>query len=274
WQPGNQGKPIVPNVAGSGCVIQSDFRSGSHGNFEVVVPLLTTGGSMDLWHFWHDNSDVSKPWQRGQRISANVAGPACIIQSDFRSGSHGNFEVVVPLPAAGGTMDLWHFWHDNSDVSKPWRRGQRISANVAGPACIIQSDFRSGNHGNFEVVVPLPATGGTMDLWHFWHDNSDVSKPWQRGQRISANAAGPACIIQSDFRSGNHGNFEVCVSLPSTGDMMGLWHFWHDNSDVNKPWQRGQIITEVARGPACIIQSDFVSTDVPRRSQDCGSQGQ
>src|SRR5207249_1539615 len=112
----------------------------------------------------------SLPWQSGQRIATNVVGPASIIQSDFRSGDHGNFEVTVLLHAPDGTIDLWHFWHDNSDVNLPWQRGQRIAANVAGPGVIIQSDFRSGDHGNFEVVAPVG-----YSLVHFWHNNSDVT---------------------------------------------------------------------------------------------------
>jgi hypothetical protein len=265
----HQGQRIAMNFAGAGSIIQSDFRSGVHGNFEVVVPLFGVGGAIELWHFFHDNSDVNKPWQRGQRIATNVAGAACIIQSDFRRGSHGNFEVVVPLVVANGKMDLWHFWHDNSDVNLPWRSGQRIAENVAGPGCIIQSDFKSGTHGNFEVVVPLLSIDRTMELWHFWRDNSDVNKPWQRGQRISSDVSGSGVIIQSNFRSGSHGNFEVVVPIGNS-----LVHFWHDNFDVNKPWQRGENITDVARGPGCIIQSDFIGTDVPKRDSDCTNQYQ
>jgi hypothetical protein len=251
WQ---RGQRIATGVAAAASIIQSDFRSGDHGNFEVVVPLFANNSSMELWHFWHDNSDVSKPWQRGQRIATNVAGAGCIIQSDFRSGDHGNFEVVVPVVASHGGIDLWHYWHDNSDVSKPWQRGQRIAANVSGPGTIIQSNFRAGDHGNFEVVVPLPVAGRNPELWHFWHDNSDVNKPWARGQRIAENVNGSGVIIQSDFRGNGHGNFEVVVPVGGS-----LVHFWHDNTDVNKPWQRGQNITDVARGWGCIIQSDFVS---------------
>ena len=136
-------------------LVQSDFKSGGHGNFEAVITPGPSGGPLELWHYWHDNSDVNKPWQQGQRISTDVAAAGSIIQSDFRSGDHGNFEVVVPLFADDGTMELWHFWHDNSDVNKPWQRGQRIATNVAGAGSIIQSDFVSGGHGNFEVVVPV-----------------------------------------------------------------------------------------------------------------------
>ncbi|HEY6978325.1 MAG TPA: hypothetical protein VH396_18635 [Chitinophagaceae bacterium] len=227
------GQVIVEGqAAGAGSIIQSNFGSGDHGNFEVVVPLFGPNQRIELWHFWHDNSDVNLPWNRGQRITSdqdNVAGPGAIIQSDFGSDDHGNFEVVVPLIGPGGITELWHFWHDNSDVNLPWQRGQRITGdqdNVAGPASIIQSDFKS-DHGNFEVVVPLHAAEGRIELWHFWHDNADVNLPWGRGQRISPNVSGPGVIIQSDFKNGNHGNFEVVV--PEGNSFV---HYWHDNSDV------------------------------------------
>jgi|GEM_PF-6018677 len=46
---------------------------------------------------------------------------------------------------------------------------------------LIQGDFGSGGHGNFELVVPLTAAGGSeVHLWHYWHDNSAVSLPWER----------------------------------------------------------------------------------------------
>src|SRR5262249_9634833 len=147
--------------------IQSDFRSGDHGNFEVVVPLQGPNGRVELWHFWHDNSDVTLPWRPGQRITGDgdqVAGPGSITQSDFRSGSNGNFEVVVPLLRPSGAVELWHFWHDNSDVELPWRVGQRVTGEdeIAGPGTIIQSSFRAGSHGNFEVLAPRRLANGAV----------------------------------------------------------------------------------------------------------------
>ncbi|MGA9154181.1 MAG: hypothetical protein WBZ36_26660 [Candidatus Nitrosopolaris sp.] len=109
---------------------------------------------------------------------------------------------------------------------EPPKKYRRITDGVK---CLIQSDFKSGNHGNFEVVV---LEGN--NLAHWWHDNSDVNNPWQRGQVISTAATGPGSIIQSDFKSGKHGNFEVVVLEGNN-----LAHWWHDNSDVNNPWQRG-----------------------------------
>src|SRR3712207_2626975 len=98
----------VPGVFQS--LIQSDFGDARHGNFEAV---LVGGGS--LFHLWRDNSVAWRPWNRGQLIvDAGVAGAGSLIQSSLGDDRHGNFEVVVPLRAADGRVELWHFFHDNS----------------------------------------------------------------------------------------------------------------------------------------------------------------
>ena len=190
-------------------------------------------GSVNLQHFWHDNSDVSLPWQAGQRIVACLTLPGTIIESDFGSGQHGNFEVTATLYAADGSIELWHLWHDNSDVNLPWERGQRIAAPVTGPGVLIQSDFGSGQHGNFEVLVPIGDA-----IAHVWHDNSNVNLPWQRGQIVTDAARGWASLIQSDFGSGQHGNFEVLAEECT----QSLVAYWHPNQDVSLPWLRGAVI--------------------------------
>ena len=227
----------LPSAAsGPGSMIRSDFHSGDHpGNFEAVL-----WNGTELQHWWHDNSDSTLPWRQGQTISNRATGPGSIIQSDFRSGGdHSNFEVVV----LEGT-DLVHYWHNNSDVNLPWQRAQTISTTATGPGCIIQSNFHgSGSgHGNFEVVV---LQGN--ELGHWWHDNSDVNLPWQRGQTITSTARSSGSIIQSRLGSDRqHGNFEVVVLEGNE-----LQHWWHDNSDVTLPWQRGQTISVASTGPGC-----------------------
>src|SRR5919198_1336802 len=105
---------------------------------------------------------------------------ASLIQSDF-GGDHGNFEAVILE-----NDSLVHWWRDNTVSGFPWKRGQVIvPSGAAAAGSIIQSDFIGGDHGNFEVVVPLVTPEQNIDLWHFWHDNSDVSLPWQRGQRVA-----------------------------------------------------------------------------------------
>jgi hypothetical protein len=257
-------------------LIQSDFTGSGKGNFEAVI---VEGGK--LWYWYRDNSDVQLPWIRGQRITGeqdNVAGAGCIIQSTPTTGQHGNFEVVVPLRQPTGTIELHHFYRDNNNAQLPWIRGQRITGeqdNVAGAGCIIQSTPTTGQHGNFEVVVPLRQPTGTIELHHFHRDNSydhlpsplrqrltmTMQVPWKRRQRVTAeqdNVAGPGCIIQSAFSAGR-GRFEVVVPLQLPDGSLELRHFFQDHSDVPAPWTRAQFITQSCAGLGGIIQSSFTS---------------
>ncbi|GAA4355694.1 DUF4185 domain-containing protein [Angustibacter luteus] len=234
WRPG---QVVVPaGAAGAGCLIQSDFADGDHGNFEVVVPMTNGNGGLELVHWFHVNTDVTLPWQRAGTIATNVAGPGCLIQSDFADGDHGNFEVVVPVNNGNGGLDLVHFFHDNTDVTLPWQRAGTIATNVAGPGCLIQSDFADGDHGNFEVVVPVP-WGDGQQLRHFFHDNTDVTLPWQRGQFVTDSANGWASLISSDYGE-DHRNFELIVEERA----QSVIGYFHPNEDVGAPWLRNGVV--------------------------------
>ncbi|MGH3821830.1 MAG: DUF4185 domain-containing protein [Pseudonocardiaceae bacterium] len=258
WVRGQRVTGELDDVAGPGCIIQSASGTGQRGNFEVVVPLRLATGAVVLRHFYRDNSDANLPWIRGQRVTGeqdDVAGPGCIIQSASSTGQRGNFEVVVPIRQATG-IELRHFYRDNSydhlpsalrqrltmTVHVPWMRGQRVTGdhdNVAGPACIIQSAFSAGQRGRFEVVVPLYLHDGSIELRHFFQDNSDVLKPWAKAQFVTQSCAGLGGIIQSSFGSAGHGNFEVLVD-----EFRGaVVHYWHLNDRAEEVWIRTDCFT-------------------------------
>jgi hypothetical protein len=227
-------------------LIQSDFGRGQHGNFEAVIVQ-----GAQLWHWFRDNSrNDFGPWARGSRITGDqdtVAGPGCLIQSDYRTGPHGNFEVVVPLRQTNDTdksdtgeidtVELWHFYRNNSDPRQPWIRGTRVTAdhdNVAGPACLIQSGFGTGPHRNFEVVVPLRLNNDAVELRHFYRDNSNVRLPWKKAQFITQSCAGAGAIIQSRFGTAGDGNFEVITDEHRDA----VVHYWHPNFRMSEWWIR------------------------------------
>ena len=111
-------------------------------------------------HYWHPNSEPTLAWRRGLVITHSATGPGCIIQSDFgtESGHHGNLEVVVQEGD-----HLTHYFHNSAEPNSPWIRGLSFGTGVTGGPSIIQSDFKSGAHGNFEVVVPEG-----RNLVHYW----------------------------------------------------------------------------------------------------------
>jgi hypothetical protein len=196
---------------------------------------------------------------RGRRVTGEqdeVAGPGCIIQSASTAGGRGNFEVIVPLRLATGAVELRHFHRDNSDahlpaelrqrvtmtLHVPWMRGQRVTGEqdeVAGPGCIIQSTSSTGQRGRFDVVVPLRLNDGSIELRHFFQDNSDDRDPWIKDQFVTQSCAGLGGIIQSSFSSAGHGNFEVLVD-EYRGSVV---HYWYPNSRAEKFWIRTDCFT-------------------------------
>src|SRR5260370_1209019 len=126
----------------------------------------------------------------------SLVGPSSLIQSDFRSGDHGNLEAV--LFRSG---ELVHLFEVDSELGVEWRRAQTITTRASGPGSIIQSDFGGGDHKNFEVVV---LEGN--ELVHYFHDNSDVNLPWRRAQTITRPAICPFSTTDSNEDPGAHHN--------------------------------------------------------------------
>jgi hypothetical protein len=237
--PSRPGVVVEPLGTGAGCIIQSRFGTelGGPGNFETVVQQ-----GPQLVHYWRGNADPAHfVWHKGQVVSSAATGPGCIIQSDG-----GNLEVVVQEGSR-----LRHYWHDSSQPTSAWHAGLLFGTNVTSGPSIIQSDFISGGHGRFEVVV----REGTS-LVHYWHDSTVWSNPWNRGGTITTSAASGGSLIQSDFRSGTHGNFEVLVQ---EGDHIS--HLWHDNNLVANPWNRALTFGSGSgvSGAPSLIQGGFVS---------------
>ncbi len=237
--PWSRGPIVSPQATGPGCIIQSDFKGGDHGNFEAVVRE-----GANLVHYFKVNTSADTPWQRGAVITGQATGPGCIIQSDFKGGDHGNFEVVV-LEGS----NLVHYFKINTSIDSSWQRGAVITGQATGPGCIIQSDFKGGDHGNFEVV----ALEGS-NLVHYFKINTSIDSPWQRGPVITTLATGPGTLIQSDVTSGGHGLLEVLVP-----EGRRLAHYFFGDLDSGRRWTELQPVTSAAAGSAVLIQSDYLA---------------
>jgi hypothetical protein len=229
WARGSRITGDQDTVAGPGCLIQSDYRTGPHGNFEVVVPLRQSD-TVELWHFYRNNSDPRQPWIRGTRVTAdhdNVAGPACLIQSDFGTGPHRNFEVVVPLQLNNGAVELRHFYRDNSNARLPWNKAQFITQSCAGAGAIIQSRFGSAGNGNFEVITDEHRDA----VVHYWHPNSRMSEWWirtdcfdmPRPHPLMAERARKICQLTGEFdREGWNGTGSPNFAANRTESRFGI----------------------------------------------------
>lgn len=244
----NRSSVVTSHATGPGCIIQSDFVStddkDKHRNFEVVV----LEGS-NLVHYWGAFIGGQLNWYNAGIVTSNASGPGWLIQSSYRDGDHGHFEVVV---REGN--DLVHYTKNNSNPHNPWGKTGIITHNAIGPGCIIQGSF-PGNQAdpNFEVVV-LEHSG----IQHYFRDNSGSPWPWIGPTPITQEATGPASFIQGDFFTGDAqlSNFELVVPQGNK-----LFHWVRDNGAPGLPWRRDpEPITDVsqkASGPACIIQSNF-----------------
>jgi hypothetical protein len=186
------------------------MAGGKH-NFE-----LTALEGSNVMHYWRANDVSTTPWRKGHVISTQAIAPGCIVQSDFMSAGHGNLEIVVP--EKGGA--LVHYWHDSGNPNAPWNRTGNVTTGVSGGACFITSDYKTGDHRNFEVMVQKGD-----QLWHHWHTAGATFDNWP-GELVTTGvtAVGPGCLIQSDYQAGGHGNFEVVVQKGSA-----LWHHWRWN---------------------------------------------
>ena len=235
--PWHKGEIISTQATAPGCLVQSDFMSGGHGNLEAVIP--EAGGS--LVHYWHDSGNPSSEWNRTGVVTVGVTGGACLITSDYITANHRNFEVMVQKGD-----QLWHHWHIAGAPFDNWP-GELVTSGVTGvgPGCMIQSDYQGGGHRNFEVIVQKGD-----QLWHHWHWAGMAAGPWP-GNSIANGIAAPGCLFPSDYTANNIRNFEVLVQKGAT-----LWHLWHWDGMADPVWPGAPVVSPVS-GAGCFLQSDF-----------------
>src|SRR5262249_57427507 len=121
-------------------------------------------------------------------------------EGQWKTGDQGTSQVRVRLVGPQGHGELWQFFSDTAAVRNPWTRAQRITGEwdqVVGPGVIIQSDFKSGDHGNFEVVVDLQRVVWGTCLGGFLHNHADGRNVRQRavlGSHVGEPLTGPFTI--------------------------------------------------------------------------------
>ncbi len=216
-------------------LIQTQY--GDRGDFAVVFPDRDSD-SEAIAHYYRPNPDVGPAllWDGPDLFDAGapVSGVGFLQRSEMPDRDGGGAGDLVCIAARAGSFTYlervlpygWEGW-----PPFPNQRPVATPAPVVGggtPA-LIQSDFVEspyGIEGNFELIVPA-ADGG---LAHFWCAAEDVlgHGPW-RGPTIFGQAEGvftSVSMIQSNFMSGGHGNFEVVAFREHEATFC---HYWHTN---------------------------------------------
>ncbi len=211
---------------------------GNRGNFELVVPLANGG----MARYWRDNDNETLPWN-GPEVFGREAGMiqgVSIIQSNF--GEQGNLELVA---VDVGGKNLMHFWRD-SGPSFDWHGPNKISKDslvplFSGNPALIQS--RSGQRGNFEVVVPKVEGGFS----YYWRDNDDAELTWHGPIDFATDAGifNAATMIQSNFED----HLEMVARSSDE-----LFFFWR-GSDTESEWHDTELIATGVTGTPSMIQS-------------------
>jgi hypothetical protein len=222
----------------SGFLIQTTY--GSKGNFELVVPRITTG----LAHYWRNNDDPALPWNGPFDVSTPLGHVDAVsfLQSNFGTPGSGNFELLAWVgdrlisfwrPDAGGADGRPGVWQGPFDLVAD---GMPMAGVVGNPAFI---QGRHGVKGNFELVVPL-AIGG---LTHYWRDNDDEAGhlPWHQAQNPFpgfAERVDAVSLIESTFSAAGNGpgNLELVARI---GDRLALFSRPDTGGSNNTPgnWQ-------------------------------------
>jgi len=239
--PWRKGEVISTRSIAPGCIVQSDYMSGGHGNLEVVAP--EEGGT--LVHYWKDSGRSNSAWVRAGVVTTGVTGGACLMTSDYVTDGHRNFEVIVQKGD-----QLWHHWHAAGWAPDNWP-GALVTTGVTrvGPGCLIQSDYKANGHRNFELVVQKGS-----ELWHHWRWDGMAPGPWP-GKAVISGVTAPGCLITSDFKAGEIRNFEILVQKGNQ-----LWHHWRWDGIPGDRWP-GALAVNGVTGAGCILQSDFRSAN-------------
>ena len=237
---------------GVSSLLRSDYLKGAdHYNFEALVLI-----GDKLFAYNKDNSNVNNHWGRTQRdpITDGVTAPACIVRSDFAEGAdHTNFETLIMRGSA-----LMHWHRDNSKNPPVWEPvglvdvSEHVMGGATGPASMVVSDYQSAGHGNFEALIP---TGS--GLFHFWRNHATGT--WQPAtpKPLTTNPGSLGCIITTDYMDGDHRGLEALVFEPLHDGIGVVSHFkWHPDASE---WKWMANVTDLACGPACLIQSDYVT---------------
>ncbi|MCE9578453.1 MAG: hypothetical protein K8W52_35330 [Deltaproteobacteria bacterium] len=211
--PGSRG------VRGNPAFVQGR-AGGSASDFQVIVPDDHSG----FRHFHRENAATPRAWVSNGTFLTELGR---IDGLSMISSSYGHLEGVA---VAGGK--LIHFFRTDDGR---WMQSSNgvIASDVTGIPSMIENRFvpPGGQHGDFEVVVPLKRGG----VQHFLRQNTDLithnPMNWRVGKVFGAGLFPQrVALFQSDFITTGDpdrvGHLEVIV------DDGRLLHFWRDTLPI------------------------------------------
>ncbi|MEO1779001.1 MAG: trypsin-like serine protease [Pseudomonadota bacterium] len=263
WNPALCSRGDRPSVSDNADVVRAFAASG------VLVGVVSGPDVLSAWDLELDSYATGTfglaGWLNGVAgagtlltVTANtcdggdavvgVRGTGSVIESRF--GNARNYELVAPREG----RRVVHFYRDNSDPGRPWRRTVAFGGlENYDNASLIQSSY-----GILEAVVR-----NGDEITHFWR-RSDTGE-WRSAGILTRNARGAPAFIQSTF--GPQDNFQLV--FPREGGN-GLVHRHRENDKPGLPWSRvaffGQSFGRV--DAVSLIQSNYGNLEIVFRDGD------
>lgn len=154
---------------------------------------------------------------------------------------HSTHILVLEHSGPNG-MQLVQYWRKDS---LPIYFGHVVSTRATSSASVALNMFSRPNQlSNLDTLVL-----GDQELIHYICDCSNNS--WHRKSVVSAQANGPPSIIHSTYTDENRTRHMLETAVLEGNDLV---HYCHQH---DMDWYKGSVITNVATGPGCLIQSTF-----------------
>jgi hypothetical protein len=246
-------------------------RSGSKGNFEVVIPWADDG----LAHYWRENDHPALPWHGPHYFGQGALyTSATISESDFRAHDNdnpGNFEVLARR--SDGKVLL--FWRENGGNWSWFGPAAEVAADTAGnPSLIATGRKRTNSSLRRYLLATIPKPGG--GFWCFERGAySDSDMTWQEAQSPGGpQLQGLALLMTSvpsfswSYQHNNHGHRAVAmVTDEGRLAIAGFGH--HVDGQLGSSWERKTFgvdsslpsIGTVFAGRPSLIQSSYGFSD-------------
>ncbi len=219
---------IINFVRGNPAFIQNKIPGLTHQDFEMIVPKLDGG----IRHYTRNSSGN---WTTKELIGyyshvitpqeilnsfPNLPTPPRIMHYNYVTMIQSDFGTLEVIARSGSQLFSFFFDRNQNKWGDPGiiKIGDNAINDAAGNPVLIQSNFGSGAHKNFELIVPASAGG----LKHYVRDNSNNDMKWSHaGTFAEDHHIDYVTFIQNQLNN----NFEVVVRRANR-----MYSFFRDSS--------------------------------------------